>query len=135
MRLLQGLNVERKYDLRCWNVFILYQWFTHRISNHAEIVYNLMCMRGFQATEPKDYVFALLGHYSAQFGNSRGRPFIEADYSPSISAKQVFHQVAIRLLESGHVKVLNAVRPKPHWDGEFSSPYPHTWSTESPAVY
>lgn len=76
-----------------------------------------MCLRGFDATEPKDYVFALLGHYSAQFPDG---PLIQADYNPSVSPQHVFHKVATKLVESGHVKVLNAVRPKPGWDGEFS---------------
>lgn len=83
-----------------------------------------MCLRNFNSTEPKDYVFALLGHYSAQleFPDSKGSGLlIEANYDPSIQPKQVFHEVAIRLVRSGHVKLLNAIRPKEGWDGEFSS--------------
>ena len=59
------------------------------------------------ATDPRDYVFAKLGHYSARSRHT-GLPIIEADYTKSVS--DIYLTVATRLLEEKvSLEVLNTV--------------------------
>jgi hypothetical protein len=61
-----------------------------------------------QATDPRDYVFARLGHFSARSALT-GLPIMEADYQKS--TLEIFHQVALRLLgEASSLEVLNYVQ-------------------------
>src|SRR5438034_1150125 len=59
------------------------------------------------ATDPRDHVFAKLGHYSAK-SRRTGLPIIEADYTKSLT--ETYLTVATRLLEERiSLEVLNGV--------------------------
>jgi hypothetical protein len=59
-------------------------------------MFELHRARTRTATDPRDYVFALLGHFSAKSG-PEDAPLIEADYS--LNMEEVSHRVAYRSLE------------------------------------
>lgn len=72
-----------------------------------------------QASDPRDYVYALLGHPSATIG---GVPIIEPDYSKS--ASEVFSDVAIKLIkQTNSLRILSAIihRDESDLQGELPS--------------
>lgn len=64
--------------------------------------------RSKRATDPRDHVFALLGHFSAPM-RAPGIPLLTADYNKS--ELQVFHEVAVRMIKSAKdLELLQAVQ-------------------------
>ncbi|KAJ4415948.1 hypothetical protein N0V82_007070 [Gnomoniopsis sp. IMI 355080] len=73
----------------------------------ANFVYQLCLSAKSSATDPRDYVFSLLGHFSALLPN--GTPIIQPDYQNSVT--DIYHETAIRILRSDStLTLLNAVR-------------------------
>lgn len=71
---------------------------------------NQLCLSSkTEATDPRDYVFSLLGHYSARL--PEGIPIIQPDYDNSVNA--IYHEIAIRILRrpdyTPSLRLLNAV--------------------------
>jgi hypothetical protein len=59
-------------------------------------------------SDPRDHIFALLGHPSAQEGPDGAR-VIEADYTKSV--EEVYHDIAVHMLrKGGSLVILNAVQ-------------------------
>lgn len=78
------------------------------INEHARSSFvNQLCLSAkAEATDPRDYVFSLLGHYSASIQGDI--PIIRPDYDNSIH--DIYHEIAIRILRTGPALiVLNAV--------------------------
>lgn len=73
----------------------------------GEFVYQLCLSAKSSATDPRDYVFSLLGHFSAL--HPGGIPIIQPDYQNSVA--DIYHETAIRILKSSStLTLLNAVR-------------------------
>lgn len=71
-----------------------------------EFVYQLILSSRNFATDPRDFIFSQLGHYTARV-NSEIETIIEADYDNTVET--IFHEVAIRVLKtSTHLLLLNA---------------------------
>lgn len=70
-------------------------------------IYELHRARSLGAIDPRDHVFAFLGHYSARTGID-GTPILEANYTKS--TEEIYHEVAIRtLIGVNSLLTLNAI--------------------------
>jgi hypothetical protein len=93
---------------------------------------DLLLTTQFQmASDPRDYIYALLGHPSALI---KGRLIVDPDYTkcPAI----IFHEVAIKLIEhTQSLRVLSAVHHSTESDLEKDYPsWVPTWSREECAT-
>jgi hypothetical protein len=71
-------------------------------------VYELHRSRQLNATDARDHVFALLGHFSARTG-PQGKPIMEADYTRS--RDDIYEEIAWRTLkDASSLFTLNAVQ-------------------------
>lgn len=107
----------RKHQVRVAAVTHLYRRFieTRDRRHRRNFVYELHRARDFEASDPRDRVFALLGHYSARWGPD-GSPIIEPDYNNSVDL--IYHETAIRTLNKEmHFITLNAVQNRPGFEG------------------
>ncbi|KAK3898412.1 heterokaryon incompatibility protein-domain-containing protein [Staphylotrichum tortipilum] len=81
-------------------------------------IYQLCLSARNSATDPRDYVFSQLGHYSAWIETEQAL-IIQPDYDNTIAA--VYHEIAIRALTvDSSLMLLNAVSD----NGESSPPLP-----------
>ncbi|CZR69172.1 related to heterokaryon incompatibility protein het-6 [Phialocephala subalpina] len=81
-------------------------------SNRWSFIHELHRARPRQATDPRDHVFALLGHFSAPI-KAPGIPLLTADYGKS--EVEVFHEVAVRMLTyTENLELLHAVQHRCH---------------------
>jgi hypothetical protein len=76
--------------------------------HRSSFIHELHGARFCQATDPRDHVFALLGHFSAPM-KAPGIPLLTADYGKS--EVEVFYEVAVRLLTcTENLELLHAVQ-------------------------
>ena len=75
--------------------------------------------RNYGASDPRDHVFALLGHDSAY---SDGSPLIRADYTKPVSQilrqltlQLIFHSKSLRPLSAVQHEKLNSSKDLPSW--------------------
>lgn len=96
------------YPLTCRYLYQRFVDHPSRGKRSHSFVYELHRARNRRATDPRDRVFALLGHHSARSSRDH-TPIIEADYNLDIET--INHQVAYRSLESSEdLTALNAVQ-------------------------
>ena len=117
-----GLPKVRRYRLDIVAVYSLYKQFVAppRFTHRSLFVVNLMMGRRLHATDPRDYVFALLGHFSARV-NSGHELIVEPHYD--VSVENIYHEVAVRTLETSRcLWTLNAVvhTSQLNWQSWFS---------------
>jgi hypothetical protein len=78
-------------------------------SKALNFIYEMHRARWQLASDPRDHVFALLGHPSAQEGGPNGGRVFEADYTKPV--EKVYHELAVRLLSRGDsLMMLNTVQ-------------------------
>lgn len=77
------------------------------------------------ASDPRDYIYALLGHPSAVY---QRQPIVTPDYT--LSASRLYHEVAAKiLLETRNLRALSAVRYNHEYDFHRASPsWAHQWT-------
>lgn len=125
----------------------LHRWFedgnvldTPRRPLRRRFIYNLLMMRKQKASDGRDFVYALLGHCSANVEGSLGpdgevRKIVEVDYTKTKA--EVYREVAIATLQ-GHgnssrpqdLLTLNTVRHRPGWDSPRSLREFPSWVTQ-----
>ncbi|KAI1373917.1 HET-domain-containing protein [Hypoxylon crocopeplum] len=113
-----GYALRRQYDLLVWKPWYMDKRFSPSsyCSKPKIFTYELHRARWQLASDPRDHIFALLGHPSAQEG-SDGVKVIEADYTKPV--EEVYHDFAVRTLLKGHsLMVLNTVQ---HADAQLST--------------
>lgn len=77
-------------------------------SKALNFTYELHRARWQLASDPRDHIFALLGHPAALEGPDGAR-VIEANYTKP--AKDVYHDLAVRMLQKGDsLMILNTVQ-------------------------
>ncbi|KAK8017028.1 hypothetical protein PG993_015217 [Apiospora rasikravindrae] len=104
-------------NLRCATPILLYKSFVEKAETtepqHADFTYQLYQFNKAsrkKCLDPKDRVFALLGHYSARIGPDK-HLIMQADYSSTETA--VYRELAIRALtDAKSTFILNAVEHK-----------------------
>lgn len=78
---------------------------------HGDFTYQLLLSSHNEASDPRDYIFSQLGHYSAHVA-SEDSIIIEPDYDNSVDA--IYHELAIRVLKtSPHLLLLNVISRPP----------------------
>jgi hypothetical protein len=102
----------KRFKLRTYNVTYLYRRFVEDSSStdleRRSFVNQLHRARHLKATDPRDLVFALLGHYSIHTGSMSLRG-LGADYTKSVA--EVYLDVAICTLSGAStLETLNAVQ-------------------------
>jgi hypothetical protein len=119
---LVGLASERiQDDDKLWNAVdqrtgIGNAYLMHSLRNPKHAVYSFRVLlqrsRRFEATEPKDRIFAVLGLPTADTAPDKGLLFLEPDYSLSVS--QLYLNIARRMLERERdLGLLSAVQHGP----------------------
>lgn len=128
-----GNPQRRRYKLSPTRFFRLHGWFEDgsgpddsRRRRRRRFIYNLVIMRHQQASDGRDFVYALLGHWTADLEGTTGpdgkaAKIIEVDYTKTKA--EVYREVAIATLKgqggsSGpqDLLTLNTVRHRPGWD-------------------
>ena len=104
--------MRKKLHLHVEDVTFPYRLFSEvglpKDSARRSFVYLLDRVRDRRAADPRDRVFALLGHFSAR-SKLNQRPLLEADYTKS--ANEIYLEVAICMLkDTKSLEVLNAVQ-------------------------
>jgi hypothetical protein len=104
-------RIQTKYVLETWNMLALFRAYvktTNASVGHGKtFIHHLDRTRRYDAQDPRDHVYAVLGHYSAI--RSDGKKLIECDYTKS--KEQVFYDVACATLEEyDQLLALNAVQ-------------------------
>jgi hypothetical protein len=90
--------------------YLYRRYYNNGSSSRQNFIYELNRATTRRATDPRDHVFALLGHYSAP-KRPDGQALIKCDYTKS--KFEVFHEVAYTTLEFYNSLItLNAVQHK-----------------------
>ncbi|KAL2279732.1 hypothetical protein FJTKL_13124 [Diaporthe vaccinii] len=112
------------------NVFLrLYGWFEvgyglDRPRRQRRFIYNLVDMRFQKASDGRDFVYALLGHWTANVEGASGADgevgkIVEVDYTKTKA--EVYREVAIATLQghgdSSHPQDLFTLNTVQHWPG------------------
>ena len=125
----QGWELRKKHKIDTTAITVLFRRFSETPSSSSaerrSFVYQLCLSARNVATDPRDYVFATLGHPSAWI-ESEQVMIIQPDYKNTVA--DVYHEIAIRALTTERtLMVLNAVsdngEPRPPIEG---GPLP-TW--------
>lgn len=104
-------ELKRRHGIDSSSIVSLHRRFVAQHEDDAKqargnFTYQLCLSAKSSASDPRDYVFSLLGHFSALLDG--GIPIIQPDYDNSVSA--IFHETAIRILmTSSTLTILNAV--------------------------
>lgn len=105
--LLEHLNCSAVVN-KVFHLYLTFQRSFEDIRN--EFLYVLDNARPYLATDPRDKVYALLAHRTAQ--TEHGKPFVEPDYSMSLL--EVYRDLTLRMIEcDSNVEVLSAVQHDP----------------------
>ncbi|KAK1753129.1 hypothetical protein QBC47DRAFT_387844, partial [Echria macrotheca] len=120
----QGWELKKKYKIDTSSVTLLFRRFVEAPrdgpggrAKHS-FIYQLCLSARNSATDPRDYVFSQLGHYSAWIEAEQAL-IIQPDYDNSVAA--VYHEIAIRALSVDNtLMLLNAVSD----NGETKPPLP-----------
>lgn len=105
-----GFALRRQHDLLVWKPWYMNKLFSRSAyeSKAPHLVYELHRARWQRAGDPRDHIFALLGHPAAQEGPSGARVF-EADYTKPV--EQVYHDFVMRMLKkTDSLMILNTVQ-------------------------
>ena len=106
---------SKRFKLRPSNVTYLYRRFVEdnsRTNLERSFVYEQLHAKHLKATDPRDLVFALLGHYSIRYGSTHLRGLC-ADYTKSVI--EVYVDIAIRTLsDAPTLETLNVVQHGRH---------------------
>jgi len=122
----QGWELRKKYKIDTSSVTLLFRRFVEqspderggRAQQQHSFIYQLCLSARNTATDPRDYVFSQLGHYSAWIEPEEAL-IIQPDYDNSVAA--VYHEIAIRALSvDDTLMLLNAVSD----NGETRPPLP-----------
>lgn len=94
-------GLRKRFDIQTSKVKYVFQRFvepvkTSRHANRFSFVYELHRARHLQVTDPRDRVFALLGHYSVREGTGDALKSLAADYTQSV--EDVYIDLARRTL-------------------------------------
>ncbi|KAK6223971.1 hypothetical protein LQW54_000117 [Pestalotiopsis sp. IQ-011] len=94
-------GLRKRFDIQTSKVKYVFQRFvepvkTSRHANRFSFVYELHRARHLQVTDPRDRVFALLGHYSVREGRGDALKSLAADYTQSV--EDVYIDLARRAL-------------------------------------
>lgn len=114
MKKLEGhWELKKRHKINTTAITLLYGRFVKQSHETAgdqarrNFVYQLCLSARNLATDPRDYVFSQLGHYSAWVASENVR-IIQPDYDNSVGA--VYHEIAIRGLKThSALMILNAV--------------------------
>ncbi|KAE9378651.1 hypothetical protein N431DRAFT_146487 [Stipitochalara longipes BDJ] len=112
------------------NVYTTFPARSRDLNGEVDDDYNFLEMlevtRNKKASDPRDYVYALLGHPSASIN---GVPIVEPDYNKPVA--QLCFEVTMKILEqSQSLRILSAIHhDEGALDGEASSWIP-TWSRD-----
>lgn len=95
-------HLRKKFDLETAKIKYVFQRFikpqeTSRHANRFSFIYELHRGRHLEVTDPRDRVFAMIGHYSVQYGTDRELQALQADYNKTV--EQVYTDVAARALK------------------------------------
>ena len=94
--------------------------------------YELHRARWQLASDPRDHIFALLGHPSVEEGQDGNRE-IEADYMKSV--EQVYHELAVHMLRKRNsLMMLNVIQHGTVESGQFANLFTHIAGCTSPAA-
>jgi hypothetical protein len=93
-------HLRKKFEIKTDLVKYIFQRFiapplTSRHANRFSLMYELHRARHLKITDPRDRVFAMLGHYSVHMGNT-DLEALHADYKKSV--REVYVDVAVRAL-------------------------------------
>ncbi|KAH6640441.1 heterokaryon incompatibility protein-domain-containing protein [Chaetomium tenue] len=120
----QGWELKKKHKIGTNSVTLLFKRFVERPRDEPggrarhSFVYQLCLSARNSATDPRDYVFSQLGHYSAWIEAEKAL-IIQPDYDNTIAA--VYHEIAIRALTvDSTLMLLNSVSD----NGETKPPLP-----------
>ena len=115
-----GYLLRGKYDVQVWKPWYMNKLFSvDSLGTKAQnFTYELHRARWQQASDPRDHIFALLGHPSVQLDENGDRE-MEADYSKSV--EQVFHETAVHILGKGEsLMMLNVIQHETLETGELA---------------
>ena len=95
-------HLRKKFDLETAKIKYVFQRFikpqeTSRHANRFSFIYELHRGRHLEVTDPRDRVFAMIGHYSVQHGTNQELKGLKADYNKTV--EQVYTDVAVRSLK------------------------------------
>jgi hypothetical protein len=109
----QGWDLKKKYKIDTNSVTLLFRRFVEHPRDDSNgrarhsFVFQLCFSAGNSATDPRDYVFSQLGHYSAWIESEQAL-IIQPDYDNTTAA--VYHEIAIRALTvDSSLMLLNSV--------------------------
>lgn len=141
------LQMLRRYSLATNRFLRLHGWFedghdldSPRLRRRRRFIYNLVNMRRQKASDGRDFVYALLGHWTANVKGASGPggevgKIVEVDYTKTKA--KVYREVAIATLQghgdSSHPQdllTLNTVRHRPGWDRPGSLREFPSWVTQ-----
>jgi hypothetical protein len=120
----RGWELKKKYKIDTSSVTLLFRRFVEQPQDEPggrarhSFIYQLYLSARNSATDPRDYVFSQLGHYSAWIEAEQAL-IIQPDYDNSIAT--IYHEIAIRALTvDSSLMLLNAVSD----NGETRPPLP-----------
>ena len=119
-----GYGFRRAYNVLVWKPYYMDKLFSlesYRDKKELHFVYELHRARWQRCGDPRDHIFALLGHPAA-VNPVTGKRWVEADYTKGL--EEVYHEAAMRLLAKGdNLMMLNAVQHESLEKGKYWSPY------------
>ena len=95
-------HLRKKFDIRTAEIKYVFQRFveperTSRHANRFNFMYELHRARHLKVTDPRDRVFAFLGHYSIRYGSNEALRMLQADYTKTV--EEVYVDAATRALQ------------------------------------
>jgi hypothetical protein len=110
---IHGWEMRKKHKIRTYRVTLLFQRFVEPPQSADDtpekrsFVYQLCLGSRNLATDPRDYIFSQLGHYSAWIASEQAL-IIQPDYDNTVAA--IYQEIAIRVLTlDSTLTLLNAV--------------------------
>ncbi|KAI1078188.1 heterokaryon incompatibility protein-domain-containing protein [Whalleya microplaca] len=130
-KLATAWELKKMYKINTTCVQVLYKRFVEqpaapRAVAHRNFIYQLCVNSRNYASDPRDYVFSQLGHYSAWVPSERAL-IIQPDYQNSV--EDIYHEIAIRALKlkfGSTLMILNAVavNDEPRFQTRGAEPLP-----------
>lgn len=95
-------HLRKKFYIKTAEIKYAYRRFiepekTSRHANRFKFMYELHRARHLQVTDPRDRVYAFLGHYSLRHGSNKALQKLRADYTKTV--EEVYIDVAARALQ------------------------------------
>lgn len=141
-----GFPQRKRYRISPTRLFRLHGWFedgscpdSSRRLRRRRFIYNLVIMRHQHASDGRDFVYALLGHWTADLegvgADGKVGKIVKVDYTKSKA--EVYREVAIATLQGQgnssnpqDLLALNTVRHRPGWDRSMSLREFPSWVTQ-----